>query len=104
MAARLTRRAALGALGLAALTGCGAGPHPIGAPTGPAEGAISLITPIFQGAEGKRLLESVLLAEFRRRYPRVSVSVDYSDYDVLNAKITTALTSGVSPDVIMLGV
>jgi multiple sugar transport system substrate-binding protein len=92
------------AAGLAALSACGAGPQAEGDAFGPPVGAISLLTPIFQGTDGRRLLEQRVLPAFQRRYPEVQVSVDYTDYDVLDAKITTALTSGVSPDVIMLGV
>ncbi|GAA1666225.1 ABC transporter substrate-binding protein [Fodinicola feengrottensis] len=97
----LTAGAGLTALGLA---GCGAGSQPGSAETGPAEGSIALLTPIFDGTDGKHLLESVLLPKFRQQYPKVTVSVDYTTYDKLDAKITTGLAGGAPPDVLMLGV
>jgi multiple sugar transport system substrate-binding protein len=90
--------------GLAALAGCGArlsSPSDLG---GPPEGDLTLLTPIFPGADGKALLEKRLLPTFLARFPKVTVSVDYTTYDYLNQKITTGLTTGIPADVLMVGV
>ncbi|MBO1332965.1 ABC transporter substrate-binding protein [Streptomyces sp. VRA16 Mangrove soil] len=103
----LTRRSLLAALGAgtaAALTGCGAGTGASGKADGPAQGEISLLTPIYEGADGKQLLEGKILKDFRAKYPDVKVSVDYTTYTQLNEKITTALAGGLLPDVLMMGV
>ncbi|MEV1021168.1 extracellular solute-binding protein [Streptomyces sp. NPDC050264] len=103
----LTRRSLLAALGAstaAALTGCAAGSDAGGSADGPATGEISLLTPIFEGADGKRLLEGEILPAFRKKNPDVKVSVDYTTYTQLNEKITTALAGGLLPDVLMIGV
>jgi len=92
------------AVGIAALSACGArlsNPSDLG---GPPEGHINLLTPIFPGADGKALLEKQLLPQFLAQYPAVTVSVDYTTYNYLNQKITTGLTTGIPADVIMLGV
>lgn len=67
------------------------------------EGDISFLTPIFNGSDGKALLEK-LLAQLKTKYPKMSVSVDYTDYSHLNDKITTSLAGGKPYDVMMLGV
>lgn len=105
----LTRRRVLAGsaalAGLTALTACGARLAVNEDSGGVPEGDISLLTPIFDGAEGKKLLEQKLLPQFTAKYPKVTVSVDYlTGYDYLNEKITTGLTTGVPNDVIMLGV
>ncbi|HWN32443.1 MAG TPA: extracellular solute-binding protein [Pseudonocardia sp.] len=104
----LTRRRLLAggatAAGLAALTACGARLDEPEALNGPPEGAITVLTPIFPGADGKALLEKTLLPQFTARYPKVTVSVDYTTYDYLNQKVTTGLTTGIPADVLMLGV
>ena len=105
----LTRRRLLAGgvtlAGLAAASACGARLAVNEDPGGPPEGDITLLTPIFDGAEGKKLLEQKLLPQFTAKYPKVKVSVDYlTGYDYLNEKITTGLTTGVPSDVIMLGV
>ncbi|MEU6847501.1 extracellular solute-binding protein [Streptomyces sp. NPDC046716] len=103
----LTRRSLLAALGAgtaAALTGCAAGSDAGGSADGPAQGEISLLTPIYEGADGKRLLEGKILPAFRKKYPDVTVKVDYTTYTQLNEKITTALAGGLLPDVLMMGV
>jgi multiple sugar transport system substrate-binding protein len=104
----LSRREMLAAgasvAGLAALAGCGArlsSPSDLG---GPPEGNITVLTPIFPGADGKALLEKQLLPTFLAQYPKVSVTVDYTTYDYLNQKITTGLTTGIPADVLMVGV
>lgn len=99
----LTAGAALAGAG--ALSACGArleSPEDTG---GPPRGEITLLTPIFDGREGKQLLEQKLLPQFTAKYPEVTVRVEYlTGYDYLNEKITTGLTSGVPADVIMMGV
>jgi multiple sugar transport system substrate-binding protein len=67
-------------------------------------GEITLLTPIYEGAEGKRLLEEELLPQFYEQHPDVKVTVDYTDYGSLNEKLTTAVASGLVPDVMMMGV
>ncbi|MEU4029329.1 ABC transporter substrate-binding protein [Streptomyces anulatus] len=105
----LNRRSLLAAIGAgtaAALTGCGTGTgtSAAGSADGPAEGEITLLTPIYEGAKGKKLLEGDILGGFRKKYPDVKVNVDYTTYDQLNEKITTGLAGGLLPDVLMMGV
>jgi ABC-type glycerol-3-phosphate transport system substrate-binding protein len=103
-----TRRSVLTALGLgavAAATGCSAtSGNSQAAADGPAEGEISLLTPLFEGSTGKDLLEGKLLPAFKQKNPNVTVKVDYTTYAALNEKITTSLAGGLMPDVVMLGV
>lgn len=105
---QLTRRSVLAALGAgtaaAALGACGTGTSAAGSADGPAEGEIRLLTPIFEGADGKTLLEKEILGRFRKKYPDVRVNVDYTTYLQLNEKITTGLAGGLLPDVLMMGV
>ena len=105
----LTRRTLLAGgatlAGMCTLGACGARLAGTEDSGGPPEGDITLLTPIFDGREGKQLLEETLLPQFTARYPKVTVSVDYlTGYDYLNEKITTGLTTGIPSDVIMLGV
>ncbi|MEU3215181.1 extracellular solute-binding protein [Streptomyces sp. NPDC006971] len=104
----LTRRSVLAAIGAgtaaAALGACGTGTSTAGSADGPAEGEIRLLTPIFEGADGKKLLEKEILGSFRKKYPDVRVNVDYTTYAQLNEKITTGLAGGLLPDVLMMGV
>ncbi|MFF4175677.1 ABC transporter substrate-binding protein [Streptomyces sp. NPDC001750] len=104
----LTRRSVLAAIGAgtaaAALGACGTGTSTAGSADGPAEGEIRLLTPIFEGADGKKLLEKEILGSFRKKYPDVKVNVDYTTYAQLNEKITTGLAGGLLPDVLMMGV
>ncbi|WP_160297452.1 extracellular solute-binding protein [Demequina flava] len=67
-------------------------------------GTISLLTPIFEGTPGQELLEDELLPQFYEMYPDVTVEVDYTTYGNLNEKLTTAVASGLVPDVMMMGV
>ncbi|MFD7070817.1 ABC transporter substrate-binding protein [Streptomyces sp. NPDC059913] len=105
---QLNRRSLLAAIGAgtaaAALGGCGTGTSPAGSAEGPAEGEITLLTPIYEGADGKKLLEQEILGGFRKKYPDVKVNVDYTTYQQLNEKITTGLAGGLLPDVLMMGV
>jgi multiple sugar transport system substrate-binding protein len=91
------------ALGAAALASCGAG-SARSSGSEAVEGSIKMLTPIYEGTSGKDLLEGKLLPAFYKDHPKVKVSVDYTDYSTLNEKITTALASGLVPDVIGLGV
>ncbi|MCX5414763.1 ABC transporter substrate-binding protein [Streptomyces sp. NBC_00059] len=104
----LNRRSVLTAIGAgtaaAALAGCGGGASSAGSADGPAEGEITLLTPIYEGADGKTLLEQKILGGFRKKYPDVKVNVDYTTYAQLNEKITTGLAGGLLPDVLMMGV
>lgn len=103
----LNRRSLLAVIGAgtaAAITGCGTGSTSAGSADGPAEGEITLLTPIYEGAKGKTLLEDEILGGFRKKYPDVKVNVDYTTYDQLNEKITTGLAGGLLPDVLMMGV
>ncbi|MFF2729499.1 ABC transporter substrate-binding protein [Streptomyces sp. NPDC058008] len=104
----LNRRSVLAAMGAgtaaAALSGCGGGASTAGSADGPAEGEITLLTPIYEGADGKTLLEQKILGGFRKKYPDVKVNVDYTTYAQLNEKITTGLAGGLLPDVLMMGV
>ncbi|MEU5658962.1 ABC transporter substrate-binding protein [Streptomyces sp. NPDC047737] len=104
----LNRRSVLAAIGAgtaaAALAGCGGGASSAGSADGPAEGEITLLTPIYEGANGKTLLEQKILGRFRKKYPDVKVNVDYTTYAQLNEKITTGLAGGLLPDVLMMGV
>ncbi|MFD4231494.1 ABC transporter substrate-binding protein [Streptomyces sp. NPDC058545] len=104
----LNRRSLLAAIGAgaaaAALGGCGTGTSTAGSADGPAEGEITLLTPIYEGADGKSLLEKEILGSFRKKHPKVEVNVDYTTYAQLNEKITTGLAGGLLPDVLMMGV
>ena len=71
---------------------------------GSVSGTVSLLTPIFEGSTGKELLEGTLLPEFYEEYPDVTVTVDYTTYSKLNEKLTTAVASGLVPDVMLMGV
>lgn len=109
-------RVGVAAAAALALTACGAGngstdpqpQQPGGASeqTGAAEisGDITLLTPIYEGTSGQQLLENELLPEFYEMYPDVRVEVDYTTYGQLNEKLTTAVASGLIPDVMMMGV
>ncbi|GAA1369363.1 ABC transporter substrate-binding protein [Streptomyces beijiangensis] len=104
----LKRRSVLAALGAgtaAALTGCGSGASADGGSAdGPAKGEITLLTPIYEKADGKKLLEQDIIGGFHKKYPDVKVTVDYTTYTQLNEKITTAMAGGLLPDVMMMGV
>lgn len=106
----LSRRGLLAAgastIGLGMLAACGEGGSSSKSSDqhGAIEGSIKMLTPIYEGTDGKKLLEKTLLPEFYKMHPKVTVAVDYADYKTLDAKITTALASGLVPDVIGLGV
>jgi multiple sugar transport system substrate-binding protein len=67
-------------------------------------GNLTMLTPIFEGSAGQKLLEEELLPQFTAMYPDVTVSVDYTNYARLNEKLTTGVVSGLVPDVMMMGV
>ena len=91
--------AALAVAACLALSACGSSSGSSGA-----EGEITLLTPIFEGSTGKTVLEEQLLPQFEKENPGVTVNVDYTDYGSLNEKLTTAVASGLVPDVMMMGV
>jgi multiple sugar transport system substrate-binding protein len=82
------------------LTACG-GSGSGGASDGKAK--LRLLTPIFDRADGQKLLES-LLKDFTAEHPDVSVQVDYTLYDKLNEKLATSLVGGQPYDVMLMGV
>ncbi|MBH0116944.1 ABC transporter substrate-binding protein [Salinibacterium sp. NG253] len=92
---------ALMGLGLAA---CSAGEADTELNPDEISGEISLLTPIFEGSPGQDLLEDELLPQFYEEYPNVTVNVDYTTYGNLNEKLTTAVVSGLVPDVMLMGV
>lgn len=79
------------------------GDSPDGA-TGGVSGEVTMLTPIFEGSEGQKLLEDKLLPQFYEKYPDVTVKVDYTTYSKLNEKLTTSIVSGLVPDVMLMGV
>ncbi|MBQ1090499.1 ABC transporter substrate-binding protein [Streptomyces sp. B93] len=100
----LSRRRLLG-LGAAAAAGtalsaCG-GPAP--QEGGGGDASLRLLTPIFDRADGQKLLTS-LLADFKKDHPGVSVQVDYTEYGKLNEKLATSIVGGRPYDVMLMGV
>jgi multiple sugar transport system substrate-binding protein len=96
------RAVAAVAAGLVALAACG-GPAPGGGGDGAVSGEISLLTPIFQGADGAAVLEQQIAA-FRQRYPDVTVKPDFTDYNNLNEKLTASIAGGQPYDVMLMGI
>ncbi|MFG2570792.1 ABC transporter substrate-binding protein [Streptomyces sp. NPDC048567] len=100
----LSRRSLLGlgaaAVAGAALTACG-GAAP--GKSGGGSASLRLLTPIFDRADGQKLLTS-LLADFKKDNPGVSVQVDYTEYGKLNEKLTTSIVGGQPYDVMLMGV
>ncbi len=70
---------------------------------GKAGGTIRLLTPIFELADGKAVLDKQLAA-FKGKYPDVTVEVDYTSYSKLNEKLTTSIASGRPYDVMLMGI
>jgi len=95
---------AMTAVAALTLTACGGADSSGSGGDGTVSGEISLLTPIFEGSAGQRLLEDELLPEFYAEYPDVKVNVDYTTYNQLNEKLTTSVASGLVPDVMMMGV
>ncbi len=98
---RIAAMAAAVALTMGA-TACSSGSTQ--ASEGGVSGEVKLLTPIFEGTPGQKLLEDELLPEFYKKYPDVKVSVDYTTYGKLNEKLTTSIVSGGVPDVMLMGV
>ena len=96
------RAVAAAAAGLVVLAACG-GPAPDGGGDGAVSGEISLLTPIFERADGAAVLEEQLAA-FKQKYPGVTVKPDYTSYSKLNEKLTTSIASGQPYDVMLMGV
>jgi multiple sugar transport system substrate-binding protein len=71
---------------------------------GSVSGQVTLLSPIFEGSAGQKLLEDELLPQFYEKYPDVTVKVDYTTYGKLNEKLTTSIVSGLVPDVMLMGV
>lgn len=96
----LSRRTALTAIGLTGMAGglaaCGDGNTATSA-----NGDLSIITPIFQDANGKELLEKTIVDSFDQE---VNLDVDYTPFDRLNEKLATSIAGGMSRDIIMTGV
>lgn len=92
------------AVGLSLLAACG-GPAPSqsGGDTGEPSGEIRMVTPIFEGTDGAKVLEG-LLADFKKEYPKVTVRPDYTTYSKLNEKLTTSVAGGRPYDVMLMGV
>ena len=67
-------------------------------------GTIDLLTPLFEGSSGAEALEGEILPAFYEQYPDVTVNVEYTTYGNLNERLTTAVASGLVPDVLMMGV
>jgi multiple sugar transport system substrate-binding protein len=101
---RAARRACVGALALVLLaaSACG-GPAPGQNTSGEITGEIRMLTPIFEGADGQRVLEG-LIADFKKQHPGVTVVPDYTTYGKLNEKLTTSIASGRPYDVMLMGV
>ena len=99
---RLRSAAAVLAVALLA-TACG-GPAPSrNGDDADVSGTIRLLTPIFEGADGQKVLDEQLGA-FKSRYPKATVEVDYTSYGKLNEKLTTSIASGRPYDVMLMGV
>lgn len=96
-------RGAVAAVALA-LVASGCSTSSGGETTDGISGEVSLLTPIFEGTAGQKLLEDELLPQFYEKYPDVTVNVDYTTYGKLNEKLTTSIASGRTPDVMLMGV
>jgi multiple sugar transport system substrate-binding protein len=97
------RAVAAAAAGLVALAACG-GPAPGGGTgDGTVSGEITLLTPIFEGADGAAVLEEQIAA-FQQQYPGVTVKPDYTDYGTLNEKLTASIAGGQPYDVMLMGI
>ena len=83
------------------LAGCGTGGG--GGGGGKKDGSLSVLTPIFATAPGKKVLEGRITKAHRASYPGATVKVDYSTWDVLPEKISTGLAGGTLADIVMVG-
>ena len=62
---------------------------------------LSILTPIFEDADGKTALEETIAGSFEGD---LALSVDYTPWDRLNEKISTGIAGGLSTDILMSGV
>jgi len=86
--------------GVLGLAGCG-GPAPKAA-AGDESGELTVVTPIFEGNDGKQLLEK-LMADFTKQHPKITVRADYTSYSKLNEKLTTSIVGGKPYDIMIMG-
>lgn len=85
------------------LAACG-GPAPgQGANPEDESGELTMVTPIFEGSDGKALLEN-LIAKFTADHPKITVRADHTGYGKLNEKLTTSVTGGRPYDIMIMGV
>jgi multiple sugar transport system substrate-binding protein len=96
------RTVAAAAAGLVVLAACG-GPAPDRGGNGEVSGEISLLTPIFEGADGAAVLQEQIAA-FQQKYPNVTVKPDHTDYNNLNEKLTASIAGGQPYDVMLMGI
>jgi multiple sugar transport system substrate-binding protein len=100
--------AAAAALGLAA---CESGADaadpetPLEMPAEDAElsGTIKVLTPSFSQPETQDVLDRTI-ETFTEKHPDATITIDHTDFDKLNEKITTGVAAGVIADIIMAGV
>lgn len=99
----LSRRNLLALGGTAAALGGAAacGSSGSGGGGGESGGELSILTPIFEDADGKETLEGTIADSFEED---VTLTVDYTPWDRLNEKLTTSIAGGMSTDIFMSGV
>lgn len=97
----LSRRNLFAFTGAAAVLGGTAACGASGGGDGDSDGELSILTPIFEDAEGKATLEETIADTFDED---LSLTVDYTPWDRLNEKISTAIAGGMSTDIFMSGV
>src|SRR5699024_6611711 len=85
-------------LGGAVACGSGSGAGGGGEESG---GELSILTPIFEDAEGKKTLEETIAGSFDED---ITLTVDYTPWDKLNEKLSTSIAGGMSTDIFMSGV
>ncbi|MGW6216730.1 extracellular solute-binding protein [Streptomyces sp. NPDC055109] len=94
------RAAAAASAGAATLGIAGCGSSSSGSK---GNGSVSVLTPVFATAPGKKVLEGRVTRAFRKGHPDAKVKVDYSTWDVLPEKISTSLAGGTLADIVMVG-
>lgn len=101
---RLSRRNLFAFGGAAAVLGgaaaCG-GSDGGGGSNGASGDELSMLTPIFEDADGKETLEGTIAGSFEED---ISLTVDYTPWDRLNEKLSTSIAGGMSTDIFMSGV
>ena len=100
----LSRRNLLAFSGAAAVLGGAAACGSSGGGSGSSDesgGELSILTPIFEDAEGKKTLEETIAGSFDKD---VTLKVDYTPWDKLNEKLSTSIAGGMSTDIFMSGV